>query len=191
MRWDALFADLQAQLDAAQTAEFDAAVAEAARLESSRLELADRLRAHQGQQLSLVLPGNRRLAVRVGAVGSDWLSGTLTQHSVLVPLSALRAVDGMQRSAARAEASVTRRRLGIMEPIRRLSRDRSVVQVHGGEGLLAQGLIAGAGRDFLEIVEFTAGEPHRGSAASSAARRTLPLHSVCWLQSEEQGSEPG
>lgn len=190
MRWDALFADLQTQLDAAQTAEFDAAVVEAARLESSRLELADRLRAHQGQQLSLVLPGNRRLSVRVGAVGSDWLSGTLAQQSVLVPLSALRAVDGMHRSAARAEAGATRRRLGIMEPIRRLSRDRSVVQVQGSEGLLAQGLISGVGRDFLEIADFAAGES-RGSAAFSAARRTLPLHSVCWLQSEEQGAEPG
>jgi hypothetical protein len=184
MRWDALFADLQAQLDAAQTAEFDSAVAEAARLESSRLELADRLRAHQGCQLSLLLPGPQRLSVRIGAVGSDWLSGSMAQRSVLVPFSALRAVDGMQRSAARTEASATRRRLFIMEPMRRLSRDRSWVQVHGSEGLLAQGLIAAAGRDFLEIAQFAAGQPHSGSVAASSARRTVPLAAVCWLQGE-------
>ncbi|GAA1136822.1 hypothetical protein [Nesterenkonia lutea] len=183
MRWDALFADLESQLDAARTADFDAAVDEASRLEASRLGLAERLRAHRGLQLTLLLPGDQRLNVEIGTVGSDWLSGSRHPHSVLLPLAALRAVEGMKRSAAQAEPSPARRRLGITAPLRRLARDRSMVSVQGPEGRLAQGLISAVGRDFLEIAQLDAGETHL-RRAGSPARRTIPLHAVSWLQSE-------
>ncbi len=50
MRWDDLFADLEAQAEALLVAERDAEVAELTRLETSRLELARRLRPRRGQQ---------------------------------------------------------------------------------------------------------------------------------------------
>ncbi|MGJ9405336.1 hypothetical protein ACHABQ_03305 [Nesterenkonia aurantiaca] len=183
MRWDALFADLEAQLEAAQTAEFDAALADASRLESSRLEFGERLRAHQDRPLVLQVVGGQRLQVRIMAVGADWLAGTAAAHSVLVPLGGILAVDGMDRAAARREPSATRRRLGITAPLRRLARDRAPVSAFGAEGVLASGLIAMAGRDFVEITPAPQDEPLRRGGGERSSR-VIPLHAVAWFRSE-------
>lgn len=182
MRWEALFADLETQLEAAQTAEFNAALAEASRLEASRVEFAERLRAHRHRELGLHVWGGQRLDVRIEAVGSDWLSGALPQHSVLVPLRSILAVEGMARAAARSEPSAARRRLGIMAPLRSLARDRAQVSVIGVHGLLAAGLIATAGRDFVDIAPVSAEGMSRADAGRAA--RTIPLHAVAWFRGE-------
>lgn len=183
MRWDALFADLETQLEAGQTAEFTAALADASRLEASRLEFAERLRGHQDRELGLQVSGGHRFDLRVRAVGADWMAGTTLRHSVLVPLSSILTVDGMVRSVARGESSAVRRRLGIAAPLRRLSRDRAPVSVFGAQGLLAAGLIAAAGRDFVEIMPLSAeGLLPRGEAARGL--RVVPLHAVSWFRSE-------
>lgn len=183
MRWEALFADLEAQLAAAQTAEFTAAVAEASRLEASRIRFTERLRAHQERELGLQLAGGERLVVRLGAVGADWLAGVAHPHSVLVPLTGVLAVDGMDREAARAEPSASRSRLGITAPLRRLARDREQVSVHGAQGLLASGLIAGVGRDYVEIAPTRKEDPssRRGGGRSV---RVVPIHAVVWFRSD-------
>lgn len=183
MRWDALFADLETQLEAAQTAEFDAALSDASRLESSRLEFAERLRAHQDRLLSLRVVGGQRFELRIVAVGADWLAGSMSAHSVLVPLGGILAVDGMERAAARSEPSATRRRLGITAALRRLARDRAMVSVFGAEGVLASGLIATVGRDFVEITPAAREDrPRRGGGERSS--RVIPLHAVAWFRSE-------
>lgn len=183
MRWDALFTDLEAQLEAAQTADLTAAVAEASRLEASRLEFAERLRAHRERELGLQLAGGQRLVVRIGAVGADWLAGAAPTHSVLVPLTSILAVDGMARAAARRELSASRRRLGITAPLRRLARDRAPISVFGTQGLLAAGLIAAVGRDFVEITPTRQdGLQALGGGARSA--RVIPLHAAAWFRSE-------
>lgn len=183
MRWEALFADLEAQMGAAQTAEFTAAIAEASRLEASRVEFAERLRAHRGQELGLQMAGGQRLLVRLGAVGADWLAGAAPPHSVLVPLTSLLAVDGMRPAAARGEPSASRRRLSITAPLRRLARDREPISVFGTQGPLASGLISAVGRDFVEITP-----PRREDLLSrdggERSARVVPLHAVTWIRSE-------
>lgn len=57
MRWDDLFADLEAQAEALATAERAAEVDELVRLETSRLRLADRLRPAVGGVGEAALPG--------------------------------------------------------------------------------------------------------------------------------------
>jgi len=183
MRWDELFADLEAQLDAARAAEFDAAVEEASRLEASRLMLMDRVRGHEGRELTLMLPGRQRLDLHIVAVGSDWIAGSQSRFSFLVPQASVLRIDGMQRAAARAETSLVRRRLGIAAPLRRLARDRARVSVYGADGLLAEGLIASAGRDFLEISHTPVGEQLLRRAGVGSAL-TIPLHAISWFQSE-------
>lgn len=183
MRWDALFADLESQMAAAHAAEFTAAIADASRLEASRIEFAERLRAHRGRELGLQLAGGQRLVLRIGAVGADWLVGAAPPHSVLVPLGSILAVDSTMREAARAEPSASRRRLSITAPLRRLSRDRELVSVFGAQGLLASGLISMAGRDFAEITPPRREEvllPHE----SERSARLIPLHAVTWIRSE-------
>lgn len=186
MRWEALFADLEAQLEAARTAELDAAVADASRLEASRLEFAERLRAHQDHELGLEVAGGQRLQVRIGTVGVDWLAGVAPPHSVLVPLASILAVDGMVRSAARTEPSASRRRLSLTAPLRGLARDRAPVSVFGSLGLLAAGLIRTAGRDFVEIMPTRQEDrPHWGGGqGTERSARVIPLHAVAWFRSE-------
>ncbi|MCH8570108.1 hypothetical protein LSI54_01825 [Nesterenkonia sp. AY15] len=191
MRWDALFEDLETQLGAAQTAELTAASAEASRLEASRLEFAERLRAHRERELGLQIAGGQRLVVRVGAVGADWLAGAVLPHSVLVPLTSILAVDGMARAAARSEPSASRRRLSITAPLRRLARDRELVSVFGTQGLLASGLIAAAGRDFVEIAPTRRDDllPRGSQGGGARSALVIPLHAVAWLRSESADVE--
>lgn len=183
MRWDALFADLETQLEAAQTAEFTAAVADASRLEASRLELADRLRAHRDRELGLQIADGQRIVVRIGAVGADWLAGTALPYGVLVPLTSILAVDGVVRAAARSEPSASRRRLSITAPLRRLARDRAPISVFGTQGLLAAGLIGAVGRDFVEVTPTRRDDPWRRGGGDGSAR-VVPLHAVAWFRSE-------
>jgi len=183
MRWDELFADLETQLDAARAAEFDAAVEEASRLETSRLMLMDRVRGHEGRELTLMLQGRQRLDLHIVAVGSDWIAGSHSRFSFLVPQASVLRIEGMQRAAARTETSAARRRLGIAAPLRRLARDRSRVSVYGDEGLLAEGLIATTGRDFLEISHSPAAEQFRDRSGAGSCL-TIPLHAVSWFQSQ-------
>ena len=53
MRWEALFADLEAQLEAARSAELSADVAELTRAERATVELSSRLRSAHGQVLTV------------------------------------------------------------------------------------------------------------------------------------------
>jgi len=48
MRWDALFADMEAQLAASERLDLDAEIAERARVDAAAVELADRLRGSWG-----------------------------------------------------------------------------------------------------------------------------------------------
>ena len=73
MRWDELFADLEAQAEALQVAERDAEVAELTRLETSRLTLASRLRPRGGQPGPAALPGRNDAGRPAQRVRAGWL----------------------------------------------------------------------------------------------------------------------
>ena len=57
MRWEALFADLEAQADAEAAAELAAEVGERTRIEAAALHLVDRLRPAQGHPLVVATVG--------------------------------------------------------------------------------------------------------------------------------------
>ena len=73
VRWDDLFADLEAQADALALAERAAEIGERTRIEVGALGLVDRLQGAIGASLRLQLVGGLTLWATLHRVGPDWL----------------------------------------------------------------------------------------------------------------------
>ncbi|GAB3187692.1 hypothetical protein [Nesterenkonia suensis] len=187
MRWDALFEDMETRWAAEVSAELDRDIAEATRFEQAAVGLADRLRAHVGSSVTVLLPGERQVELSVGAVGGDWVGGTEGHHGVLVPLSAIQAIEGLQRRAS-PERSPARRRSGLSAVLRRIARDRAVVEVRGVAGdIMVHGLLLSVGRDHCEVARTIMGEVPRLRGAQGV--RTVPFAAVTEIRAE--GPSPG
>ena len=134
VRWERLFEDLEAQLDAARAQEARLGVVELVRAERASTGLADRVRASRGLPLCVhvgLLPGDPDGAVAGDLVdiGSDWLLiAERTAGRALVPLAAVQAVSGLAPYVSPKDTSV-HARLGLPHALRALARDRVEVAV--------------------------------------------------------------
>jgi len=126
MRWDGLFEDLEAQLDAASAAELAAEVADRTRSERSLVELADRLVAHAGQPLAVHLAGGTTYEGVLLAVAQQWF---VLRGPVLVSLAAVTTVSGLGSAAATTGRDGVRRRSSLASALRAVARDRSPVRL--------------------------------------------------------------
>ncbi len=150
VRWDLLFADLAAQLDAAEAAEGAQTIAELTRAEQATILLSDRLRAAAGGALlDLHLVDGHGLAAEVRDVAPEWVLLAERSRRHVVPLTAIASISGLTRHAvapaSRAEAG---RSLGAA--LRALMRDRAPVRVRTRSGQV-DGMIARVGRDHLDL----------------------------------------
>ena len=179
MRWDALFADLEAQLGAELAAEAGAEVAERTRAEHGALLLADRVRAHAGGVLRLGLRDGSSLEGRCTDVGSQWVSLEDGPAQLLVPWDAVTTVAGLGRAAAQP-AGVAVRRLSLRHALRALSRGRTPV-VLGLEGGRLVGTVDRVGADHLDLAEHPAGEARR--ACEVRGVRTVRTAALLWVRS--------
>ena len=172
MRWDALFADLEARWDAEGRAERDAEVADRTRREHASIELLTRLAGHQGEVRVRVAAGVV-LEGLVLDVGKDWvlLEIPLRRRQALIPMSAVRAIEGLGRRSVSAR---TARRFGWGYAVRALARDRAVVQITDLDGTVVTGTIDIVGADYLELAAHPLDEARR----SAAVRTTVVIPSV-------------
>ena len=178
MRWEGLFADLDAQFAAEGRLERDAEVAERTRRERALVTLGSRLSAARGERVSLRLAGGVTLIGPLLDLGSDWLlvRGLPADRETLVPLRALRGVEGLP---ARAAGSDTARRFGLGSALRTLSRDRATVAVADLDGFVRTGTIDRVGADFLDLAEHPVGEARRdGNVRATLALPVEALVSV-------------
>jgi hypothetical protein len=153
-RWDALFADLEAQLAAHEQAARDGEVAELTRAEQASIPLVDRLRATIGSVVGLELRGGETVTGVLRTVASAWIlldghgARGATEH--LVPLAAVNVATGVSRrgtpSTSRLDA------LGLGSGLRVLQRDRARVVVRTESGQRV-GRIARVGQDHLDLEE--------------------------------------
>lgn len=158
MRWDALFADLEAAAEGEWQRERDAEIAERTRAELARLRLVDRLRA--------VLEGHTsagaELAVRVLAAGvlrgvvtrvtDEWFVLLTPSYEWVVASDAVLGVTGLPSSARPPESEgAVARALGWSAAWRVLARDRSEVHVVRRDGSTVAGRANRAGHDFVEL----------------------------------------
>ena len=166
MRWQQLFADLEAQFDEAETAGVRAETASRIRAEVGAVRLDQRLRGAMGCSLSARCRGAGTVAGVLVDVGPDWL--LLEQdlrREVLVAAAALTSVSGLtSRTAAPVDPGPVRGRLDLRWALRQLARDRSPVQVVLDDGAVLTGTVDRVGADFVELAEHSTDQPRRTEA---------------------------
>ncbi|MFX0539215.1 hypothetical protein ACQBAT_04710 [Ornithinimicrobium sp. Y1847] len=194
MRWDRLFADLEAQLDGLARAEHAAEVAEHTRAEVGQVELIARLVAAQDYPLRMRVSGLGWIAGRLVDVGDGWLllereeatpptgahahgaapiSSTRAARGaeLIVPIGALSALEALG-SAVDARPAAASRRFGLRHALRAVSRDRAPVRVHDRDGDQVTGTIERVLADHLDLVRHADDQAPRARVARG--RVTIP-----------------
>ena len=166
MRWEALFVDMESQLDAAQAQGRARDVAELTRAERASVHLVDRLRAAAGSEVRIA---TRSVAVRgtLRDVGTSWVLVDDGRER-LVPLLALLTVGGLGDASA-PPAGVVVRRLGLGHVLRAIARDRGVVQLSMGSAELV-GRIEAVGGDHVDLALV-----HPDSVRPTGGREVVPF----------------
>lgn len=182
MRWEQLFADLEAEYDAAAAAELGSEVADRTRRELARLRLVDRLRPHADHALELAVEGGQRVAGTLREVGPDWLLlADRPGSEVLVPLDAVLWLRGLGRPSVDPGTWTTvDGRLDLRVALRRLARDRAggLLLLRDGTGLT--GTLDRVGADWVEVAVHAPGEARR--AAEVREVRTVPLRALALVR---------
>jgi hypothetical protein len=177
MRWDRLFDDLQAQLDADGQRELDLEVSDRTRRERAQVGLHERFIAHRGLGVELRLAAGALVSGRVADAGSDWLliDGDGDRGS-LVPFGAIVAINGLGVRAAAGAGVAIGKRFGLGYALRGLSRDRSVVSLTDIGGWVTTGTIDAVGADAIDLSEHPADMARR--AENIVGRRVIPFAAI-------------
>lgn len=145
-RWSELFADLEAEADAADAVELDEEVRDRGRREVALVHLADRVAAAT-HELAVTVRGAGTLRGTVSDAAPDWLL-LGTPREVLVPLAAVLHVGGLTAVAEQPRHV----RLGLGYALRALARRRSVA-VTLVDGTALTGRIDRVGADFVDLAQ--------------------------------------
>jgi hypothetical protein len=181
MRWDRLFDDLQAQLDADGQRELALEVSDRTRRERAQVGLHERFIAHRGLDIELRLVAGLLVSGRVADAGSDWLLvHDRGDRGSLVPFGAILTINGLGIRAAAGSGAATAKRFGLGYALRGLSRDRSVVSVADIGGSVMTGTIDAVGADALDLSEHPVDVARR--AENIVARRVIPFAAIVMVR---------
>jgi hypothetical protein len=183
MRWEDLFADMEAQLAAASQQSLEREAGEQARAEYSRVGVVDRLRARAGDRVRVLLAGGLPLEGRVRSLGAGWVSLEDQGVEHVVPLAAVVWWERLGRGWAPHEDPVAGR-LGLAHALRALARARARVRIRlAGEGPQAvlEGTVDAVGRDFLDLALYPDDDYRRRDSVTAV--RTVPFHAVLCVSS--------
>ena len=174
MRWQDLFADLEAQLLADQRRELQAEVADRTRRERADVTVLDRAARSVGNVITVVT-GAGSVRGTLDDLGKDWL---LVQehgrHAALVPMASVTALVGL---ATRSDDDRGMgRRFGVGVALRAIARDRAAVAIHDVAGGLATGTIDKVGADHLDLAEHPADAVRRATALTG--HRVVPFAAI-------------
>lgn len=174
VRWQDLFADLEAQLLAEQRRELQAEVADRTRRERAEVTVLDRAARSVGQLITVVT-GAGSVRGTLDDLGKDWL---LVQeqgrHAALVPMTAVAAVVGLDTRSD--DDWGMGRRFGLGVALRAVARDRAPVAIHDVAGGLATGTIDKVGADHLDLAEHPADAVRRATALTG--HRVVPFAAI-------------
>jgi hypothetical protein len=170
-RWEALFADLAAELDAAEAAELDAEVRDRARRELAAITLADRVLGALGTAVTVTTAAGP-VRGTLDDAAPDWMlvGGTL------VPASAVHTIAGLGPNAT-APGPV---RLTFGYALRALARRRVPVAVTLDDGTTLHGTFDRVGADHADLAEHPPGEPRRAQAVTRTS--TIPFAAIATVR---------
>jgi len=193
VRWEQLFADLDARFDDLADAQMMAELADRQRVAAGGVTMVQRFAGARNTPIRLRTHDGAALAGVVLEVGPDWL--LLDQQGPGELLVAMRAVTAVEGLTAATGPPLDRvgRRLDLRLALRGIARDRSPVVValtgaatlETGRGPEIGGTIDRVGADFLELAQHAVWEPRRASGVRSVA--LLPLHAVVAVRSMPAG----
>ncbi len=163
MRWDDLFADLDAQAVALEVAERAGEIAERTRIEVGALGLGERLRVAIGTSVRVRVPGELTVAGLLIRTGPDWL--LLDEgggREALVALAAVLSVGGLTRGAAvpGSEGAVLAR-FTLRHALRGIARDRSAVRLNLRDRSVLDATLDRVGADYVDAALHAPGEARR------------------------------
>jgi hypothetical protein len=183
VRWEQLFADLEAEFDAGLRAELDAEIAERVRAELTRVGMLDRLRAVTGRPVTITLDGAGTISATVRRVGAGWAVLDSAGPDVLINAAAIISVTGLAPAAADPlpEEGVESR-LGLGFVLRGLARDRCQVVVRLRDGGLLRGTVDRVGADVADIADHASGEPY--PARGGVVVRSVPFAAMSMVRIE-------
>lgn len=175
MRWDRLFADLEAQAEAQAVSDLAGEVMERTRIEVGAIHLIDRFHAAVGRRLRLACLGPDSVEGTLERSGPDWLLvAERPDRSALVPLASVTAVAGLGvLTAPPGSLGRVGARLDLRYALRGIARDRAPVTATLTDATMLSGTIDRVGADFVDIAEHPAGEPRR--AGTVRQMRTVPI----------------
>jgi hypothetical protein len=178
VRWDHLFADLEAQFEAEQAAELADEVAERTRAERAAVRLADRLMAPAAGPLTWYFLDGERLEGVVADAGAGWVLIEAAAGQVLLPLHALTGVAGLDTTASIGPVPRARRlTFGVV--LRGLAADRTPVHLYLLGGSALSGTLDRVWADHVDLALHPVGEPRRRQAVSAV--RSIPFAAVLRL----------
>lgn len=178
MRWEDLFADLEARFDAEIAGQDAAAVSDVARSARASVPLADRVRASLGHPVELLVADGEWVRGTVLDSGAEWVLLADLHRRLVVATAHVGAIRGL---AARVDPGTTvQRRLGLGHVVRGLSRDRATVRLRTASTSLV-GRIDRVGADHLDLATDRRGEK----------LVTVPLAAVVTLASDEASAGLG
>ncbi len=166
MRWQQLFADLEAQFDEVEAAAELAESASRARSELGSVTLAARLGGSVGAAVRVRCRGAGQVAGVLVELGPDWLLVADERGAErVVALQAVTSTTGLGRLTSPDEDDGRPRvRFDLRLVVRAMARDRSAVTVTTDDGVVLTGTVDRVGADFVEVAEHPVGEPRRASA---------------------------
>jgi hypothetical protein len=182
MRWERLFDDLEAQLEAGERDEFAVEVVDRTRREVARVHLLDRLRRAVGVEVELSIDGAATISAVLRRVGPGWLLVEGASRSqVLVTAHSLLAVRGLPVAAAEpGEVGLVESRLDLGHLLRAVARDRAPVTLTLRDGTQYVGTIDRVGADFLDLAEHASDEPRRVGHVRSL--RAVPFAAISMIR---------
>lgn len=162
--------DLEARAGALHHRERAEEVADRSRTAYAEVELASRLMASLGGDVSCEVRTLGRLRGRIDRVGDGWLLLEAERTLWCLPLGALLLVRGLTARSVPREAWSPADRLGLGAWLRRLADEQTQVSVLLEGGARREGVVLRVGTDFLELSDaLTHREPTQTDVLALAA----------------------
>ena len=156
MRWEQLFADLEAQLHAATQHDLEMRVNELARIEAAQLTLSDALRGSLDGMLAIVMSNGTAFHGILRKVEPQWVLLEEGRRSVILALAKVQRIQGLGIRRAKPASNVP---FTLAAALRILARNRAVValELDDARNAATRGVLDQVGADFVQVMQLADG----------------------------------